>query len=92
VKVPKEVLQMGRIDRHNFVRNLRTGGVQVFHGQGTVVGWARAGKTTLIKKLKRERNLTTVQTKTLEMHPNMFKVDVEGENLESEYLYCSYHA
>ncbi|XP_061192622.1 uncharacterized protein LOC133200822 [Saccostrea echinata] len=73
---------MGKNDRETFVRDIQTGGVQVFHGQGTVVGWARAGKTTLIKKLKGERDLTTVQTKSLEIHPNVFKVDVEGDNLE----------
>lgn len=78
---------MGKNDRHNFVRDLKTGGVQVFHGQGTVVGWARAGKTTLIKKLQGESNLTTIQTKSIEIHPNVFKVDVDGENLESKYFF-----
>ncbi|XP_061181152.1 uncharacterized protein LOC133189767 [Saccostrea echinata] len=82
LKIPEEVLLMGKNDRENFVRDLKIGGTQVFHGQGMLVGWAGAGKTTLIKKLKGDRDLTTTQTKSLEIQQNLFKMDIEGGQLK----------
>ena len=39
-----------------------------------VIGCAEAGKTTLVKKLKGEKNLNTESTSGIEIHPHVFKL------------------
>lgn len=40
-----------------------------------VIGCAGAGKTTLVKKLKGEKNPRTKSTSGIEIHPHVFQLD-----------------
>ena len=50
VKIPQEILYWSIEDRKNFVRSMKVGNISVFNGRAMVIGCARAGKTTLVKK------------------------------------------
>lgn len=53
---------------------MKRGKVSVYSGRGMVIGCAGAGKTTLVKKLKGERDLNTVSTSGIEIHSHVFKL------------------
>lgn len=54
---------------------MEKGTIPVYNGRGMVIGCAEAGKTTLVKKLKGERDLTPKSTIGIEIHPHEFKLD-----------------
>lgn len=54
---------------------MKDGRIHVYSGRGMVIGCAEAGKTTLVKKLKREKHLETQPTKGIEIHTHVFKLD-----------------
>lgn len=56
---------------------MKKGTIPVYSGRGMVIGCAEAGKTTLVKKLKEERNITTTSTKGIKIHVHEFKLDAE---------------
>lgn len=56
----------------------------MFSGRGMVIGCAEAGKTTLIKKLKGEQNITTTSTKGIEIHVHEFKLDDKERTIISK--------
>lgn len=75
VKVSPEIVSWSTDNRHQFVRSTKKGTIPVYNGRGMVIGCAEAGKTTLVKKLKGEKNITTTSTKGIEIHVHEFKLD-----------------
>lgn len=60
--------------------------ITVYSGRGMVVGCAGAGKTTLVKKLKGEKNLDTNSTSGIEIHPHVFKLDLNKNTIIRKYI------
>lgn len=58
-----------------FVKSMKDGKISVYSGRVMIIGCAKAGKTTLVKKLKGERDLTPKSTIGIEIHPHEFKLD-----------------
>lgn len=58
-----------------FVKSMKDGKISVYSGRVMIIGCAEAGKTTLVKKLKGERDLTPESTIGIEIHPHEFKLD-----------------
>ncbi|XP_078322841.1 uncharacterized protein LOC144622140 [Crassostrea virginica] len=74
LKIPQEILRWNIKDRRKFVRSTRAGKISVYSGRGMVIGCAEAGKTTLVKKLKGDKDLKTVSTSGIEIHAHVFKL------------------
>lgn len=74
VKTPQEILRWSLEDREKFVKSMKNGNISVYNGRGMVIGCVRAGKTTLVKKLKGERNPNTESTSGIEVHSHLFKL------------------
>lgn len=62
-------------NRSLFVKSMKDGQISVYSGRVMMIGCAEAGKTTLVKKLKGETDLTPESTIGLEIHPHEFKLD-----------------
>lgn len=60
--------------------------ITVYSGRGMVVGCAGAGKTTLVKKLKGEKNLDTNSTSGIEIHPHVFKLDLNKNTIIRKFI------
>lgn len=58
-----------------FVKSMKDGKISVYSGRVMIIGCAKAGKTTLVNKLKGERDLTPKSTIGIEIHPHEFKLD-----------------
>lgn len=74
VKIPPEIFYWSLEDRDKFVKSMKIGNISVYNGRGMVIGCARAGKTTLVKKLKGEKDLNTKSTSGIEVHSHLFKL------------------
>nr|XP_022303467.1 uncharacterized protein LOC111111025 isoform X2 [Crassostrea virginica] len=77
LSIPQEILHWSLDDRQKFVTSMKDGNISVYNSRGMVIGCARAGKTTLVKKLRGERNLTTESTSGLEIHSHLFKLNAD---------------
>ena len=56
-----------------------------------VIGCARAGKTTLVKKLRGERNLNTESTSGIEIHSHLLKLNADETTLIGKYFqFCAF--
>lgn len=53
---------------------MKAGQISVYTGRVMVIGCAEAGKTTVVKKLKGEKDLSTESTSGIEIHSNVFKL------------------
>lgn len=53
---------------------MNAGQISVYTGRVMVIGCAEAGKTTLVKKLKGEKDLSTESTSGIEIHSHVFKL------------------
>ena len=51
------------------------GNISVFNGRAMVIGCAGAGKTTLVKKIKGDKDLETTSTSGIEIHTHAFKLN-----------------
>lgn len=60
--------------------------ITIYGGRGMVLGCAGAGKTTLIKKLKGEKNLDTKSTSGIEIHPDVFKLDLNKNTIIRKFI------
>lgn len=60
--------------------------VTVYSGRGMVIGCAGAGKTTLVKKLKGEKDLRTESTSGIEIHPHVFKLDPNKNTIICKFI------
>nr|XP_022305939.1 uncharacterized protein LOC111112615 isoform X2 [Crassostrea virginica] len=81
LKIPQEILYWSLEDRENFVRSMNVGNMSVFNGRAMVIGCARAGKTTLVKKIKGDSDLETTSTSGIEIHAHMFKLNSDESTI-----------
>ncbi|XP_078326477.1 uncharacterized protein LOC111124123 isoform X3 [Crassostrea virginica] len=81
LSVPLEILRWSQKDRERFVKSMKRGKISVYSGRGMVIGCAEAGKTTLVKKLKGERDLNTVSTSGIEIHSHVFKLSTDESTI-----------
>lgn len=63
---------------------MKAGQISVYTGRVMVIGCAEAGKTTLVKKLKGEKDLSTESTSGIEIHSHVFKLHAN----ESTIIAC----
>ena len=85
VRIPVEILKWSLPDRKRFVRSMKHGKISVYSGRGMVIGCAEAGKTTLVKKLKGERDLVTVSTRGIEIHSHVFRLSSDETTITDKY-------
>ena len=85
MKIPQEILRWNIKDRQKFVRVMKDGKISVYSGRGMVIGCAEAGKTTLVKKLKGDKDLKTVSTSGIEIHAHVFKLSENDTTITSKY-------
>ena len=88
VSIPQEILHWSLDDRHKFVTSMKDGNISVYNSRGIVIGCARAGKTTLVKKLRGARNLTTESTSGIEIHSHLFKLNADETAIIGKYFQC----
>ncbi|XP_078321960.1 uncharacterized protein LOC111112093 isoform X3 [Crassostrea virginica] len=74
LKIPQEILYWSLENREKFVISMKVGNISVFNGRAMVIGCARAGKTTLVKKIKGDKDLETTSTSGIEIHSHAFKL------------------
>lgn len=77
VKIPKEIMRWSEQNKSLFVKSMNDGKISVYSGRVMIIGCAEAGKTTLVKKLKGENNLSTTSTIGIDTHAHGFKLDAE---------------
>ena len=68
---------------------MKAGEISVYNGRAMVIGCARAGKTTLVKKIKGDNDLTTTSTsvnKGIEIHSHVFKLSSDESNIIGKYV------
>lgn len=65
---------------------MKVGKISVFNARGMVIGCARAGKTTLVKKLKGETDLNTESTSGIEIHTHVFKLNADESTIHGKYF------
>ena len=90
VKIPQEILYWSLGDREKFVRSMKAGNISVFNGRAMVIGCAHAGKTTLVKKIKGDKNRETESTSGIEIHVHAFKLNADESNMIGKYVHDLY--
>ena len=90
VKIPQEILYWSLEDRKNFVRSMKVGNMSVFNGRAMVIGCARAGKTTLVKKIKGDKDLETTSTSGIEIHTHAFKLNSDDSTIIGKSVHFLY--
>ena len=90
VEIPQEILYWSLKNREKFVRSMKVGNIRVFNGRAMVIGCARAGKTTLVKKIKGDKDLTTTSTSGIEIHSHTFKLNSDESTIIGKYVHVSY--
>ena len=85
VKIPKEILYWSLENREKFVKSMKDGNIPVYNGRAMVIGCAYAGKTTLVKKIKGDKNLETKSTSGIEVHSHVFKLSSDELTIKGEY-------
>ncbi|XP_062620873.1 uncharacterized protein LOC134282481 [Saccostrea cucullata] len=97
LNIPEEVLKWGLEERKRFVRNMKEDNVPMYRARCLLVGCTGAGKTTVLRNLKREKGRETRQpTKTtigLDVHQDLFLIrQSEDDNNSTLFDYESYTA
>ena len=87
VKVPQEILYWSHENREQFVRSMKAGNISVFNGRAMVIGCAHAGKTTLVKKIKGDKNLEKESTSGIEIHFHAFKLNADESTIIGKYVH-----
>ena len=64
--------------------------ISVYNGRAMVVGCARAGKTTLVKKIKGDIDLETTSTSGIEIHSHVFKLNSDESTIIGKYVLVLY--
>ena len=90
VKIPIEILFWSLENREKFVRSMTVGSISVYNGRAMVIGCAEAGKTTLVKKIKGDRDLTTTSTSGIEIHAHAFKLNSDESTIIGKYYHVLY--
>lgn len=89
-----EILRWKIASKERYMRLLSKDGVVLKQARAMIVGCAGAGKTTLLERIKgtNSSNLDSVSsTVGLEVHENLFKVDVNKETIKSKSNLLSTH-
>nr|XP_022303248.1 uncharacterized protein LOC111110883 isoform X2 [Crassostrea virginica] len=81
LKIPQEILYWSLENRSKFVKSMKVGSISVFNGRAMIIGCARAGKTTLVKKIKGDKDLTTMSTSGIEIHSHAFKLNSDESTI-----------
>ena len=66
---------------------MKAGKISVYSGRVMVIGCAEAGKTTLVKKLKGDKDLNTTSTSGIEIHHHVFKLSANDTTITGKYAY-----
>ena len=90
VKIPQEILYWSLENREKFVRSMKAGNIPVYNGRAMVIGCARAGKTTLVKKIKGDSDLETTSTSGIEIHSHAFKLNSDESTIIGKYVHDLY--
>ena len=90
VKIPQEILYWSLENRQKFIRSMKAGNISVFNGRAMVIGCARAGKTTLVKKIKGDKDLETTSTSGIEIHSHAFKLNSDESTIIGKYVHGVY--
>ena len=85
VKIPTEILYWSQENRKKFVRSMKVGNIPVYNGRAMVIGCAYAGKTTLVKKIKGDKNLQTTSTSGIDVHSHVFKLSSDELTIKGDY-------
>ena len=86
VNIPQEILYWSLENREKFIRSMKVGNISVFNGRAMVIGCAGAGKTTLVKKIKGDKDLTTTSTSGIEIHAHTFKLNSDESSIIGKYV------
>nr|XP_022305943.1 uncharacterized protein LOC111112616 isoform X3 [Crassostrea virginica] len=81
LNIPHEILNWSLENREKFVRSMKAGNITVYNGRAMVIGCARAGKTTLVKKIKGDSDLETTSTSGIEIHSHAFKLSPDESTI-----------
>ena len=73
-------------DRGNFVKSMQSGSNSVYIGRGMVIGCAQAGKSTLVKKLKGEKDLDTMSLKRIGVHSHLLKLSENESTITGKHF------
>ena len=65
---------------------MKAGDISVYNGRAMVIGCARAGKTTLVKKIKGDSDLETTSTSGIEIHSHVFKLNLDESTIIGKYV------
>ena len=90
VKIPQEILYWSLENREKFVISMKVGNISVFNGRAMVIGCARAGKTTLVKKIRGDKDLETTSTSGIEIHSHAFKLNSDESTIIGKYVHDVY--
>ena len=90
VKIPQEILYWSLENREKFVISMKVGNISVFNGRAMVIGCARAGKTTLVKKIRGDKDLETTSTSGIEIHSHAFKLTADESTIIGKYVHDLY--
>ena len=90
VNIPHEILYWSLEHREKFVRSMKVGNISVYNGRAMVIGCAHAGKTTLVKKIKGDKNLETESTSGIEIHSHAFKLSSDESTIFGKYVHVLY--
>lgn len=85
-KIPQEIFYWKLKDRKTYVKSMKKGKISVYNGRGMVIGCARAGKSTLVKKLKGEKDLNTTSTCGIEVHSHLFKLNENESTITGKHF------
>ena len=85
-KIPQEIFYWKLKDRKTYVKSMKKGKNSVYNGRGMVIGCARAGKSTLVKKLKGEKDLNTTSTSGIEVHSHFFKLHENESTITGKHF------
>lgn len=89
-KIPQEISSWSRSKTEKFAKSMKAGQISVFNGRALVIGCANAGKTTLVKKIKGDKNLSTMSTREIEFDSNAFKMNSDESTFTGKYTHFLY--
>ena len=69
---------------------MKAGNISVYNGRAMVIGCARAGKTTLVKKIKGDKDMQTTSTSGIEIHSHAFKLNSDDSTIIGKSFYFLY--
>lgn len=85
-KIPQEIFYWKLKDRKTYVKSMKKGKISVYNGRGMVIGCARAGKSTLVKKLRGEKDLNTKSISRIRVHSHLFKLNENESTITGKHF------